>query len=97
MQKTSSFPPLPVALSREASGNLAGRDLVGGFARAGRLRSGFRRPVVVVQSDPLNRSRIATVVCVPLTRAYLINASGGRRGSRVGACRGNWPRDTPSG
>jgi len=28
---------------------------------------GFRRPVVVVQSDPLNRSRIATVVCVPLT------------------------------
>lgn len=28
---------------------------------------GFRRPVVVVQCDPLNRSRIATVVCVPLT------------------------------
>lgn len=28
---------------------------------------GFRRPVVVVQGDPLNRSRIATVVCVPLT------------------------------
>ena len=28
---------------------------------------GFRRPVVVVQADPLNRSRIATVVCVPLT------------------------------
>ena len=28
---------------------------------------GFRRPVVVVQSDPINRSRIATVVCVPLT------------------------------
>jgi mRNA interferase MazF len=28
---------------------------------------GFRRPVVVVQSDALNRSRIATVVCVPLT------------------------------
>lgn len=28
---------------------------------------GFRRPVVVVQSDPFNRSRIATVVCVPLT------------------------------
>lgn len=28
---------------------------------------GFRRPVVVVQSDHLNRSRIATVVCVPLT------------------------------
>ena len=29
---------------------------------------GFRRPVVVVQGNPLNRSRIATVVCVPLTR-----------------------------
>jgi mRNA interferase MazF len=28
---------------------------------------GFRRPVVVVQSDAINRSRIATVVCVPLT------------------------------
>jgi mRNA interferase MazF len=29
--------------------------------------AGFRRPVVVVQSDSLNISRIATVVCVPLT------------------------------
>ncbi len=28
---------------------------------------GFRRPLVVVQCDALNRSRIATVVCVPLT------------------------------
>jgi len=28
---------------------------------------GFRRPVVVVQCDAFNRSRIATVVCVPLT------------------------------
>ena len=28
---------------------------------------GFRRPVVVVQSDAMNRSRIATVVCVALT------------------------------
>ena len=28
---------------------------------------GFRRPVVVVQGDALNRSRISTVVCVPLT------------------------------
>ena len=27
----------------------------------------FRRPVVVVQGDSLNRSRIATVVCIPLT------------------------------
>lgn len=29
--------------------------------------SGLRRPVVVVQADALNRSRIATVACVPLT------------------------------
>ncbi len=28
---------------------------------------GFRRPVVVIQGDAFNRSRIATVVCVPLT------------------------------
>ena len=28
---------------------------------------GFRRPVVIVQGDAINRSRIATVVCVPLT------------------------------
>ena len=28
---------------------------------------GFRRPVIVVQGDALNRSRVATVVCVPLT------------------------------
>ena len=28
---------------------------------------GFRRPVIVVQGDALNRSRISTTVCVPLT------------------------------
>jgi mRNA interferase MazF len=28
---------------------------------------GFRRPVVVVQADALNQSRIGTIVCVPLT------------------------------
>ncbi len=27
----------------------------------------FRRPVLIVQGDALNRSRLATVVCVPLT------------------------------
>lgn len=27
----------------------------------------FRRPVLVVQGNALNRSRLATVVCVPLT------------------------------
>ena len=29
--------------------------------------AGFRRPVVVVQGDRFNRSRISTAVCVPLT------------------------------
>ena len=28
---------------------------------------GFRRPVVIVQGDALNRSRLVTAVCVPLT------------------------------
>jgi mRNA interferase MazF len=28
---------------------------------------GYRRPVVVVQGNPLNRSRLATVVCLPMT------------------------------
>ncbi|MGH7489781.1 MAG: type II toxin-antitoxin system PemK/MazF family toxin, partial [bacterium] len=28
---------------------------------------GYRRPVVVVQCDALNHSRVGTVVCVPLT------------------------------
>jgi mRNA interferase MazF len=28
---------------------------------------GYRRPVVIVQGDPLNRSRIATAIVVPLT------------------------------
>jgi len=28
---------------------------------------GFRRPVLVVQSDSLNESKLATTICVPLT------------------------------
>jgi mRNA interferase MazF len=28
---------------------------------------GFRRPIIVVQCNAINRSRISTVVCVPLT------------------------------
>lgn len=28
---------------------------------------GLRRPVVIVQGNPLNQSRVGTVVCVPLT------------------------------
>jgi mRNA interferase MazF len=28
---------------------------------------GFRRPVLILQGDALNRSNIATIICVPLT------------------------------
>ena len=45
---------------------------------------GFRRPVVVVQGDAFNRSRIATVVCVALT-SNLRWASSGQRPSRARA------------
>ncbi len=38
---------------------------------------GYRRPVVVVQGDALNRSRIATVVCVPLTSNLLWSGAPG--------------------
>ena len=29
--------------------------------------AGYRRPIIIVQSDAINRSRLATVVCVPMT------------------------------
>jgi mRNA interferase MazF len=29
--------------------------------------TGYHRPVLVIQSDAINRSRIATVICIPLT------------------------------
>lgn len=38
---------------------------------------GFRRPVVIVQGDHLNRSRLATVVCVPLTSNLLWGSAPG--------------------
>lgn len=38
---------------------------------------GFRRPVVVIQGDAMNRSRIATAICIPLTsNVFLANAPG---------------------
>jgi mRNA interferase MazF len=39
---------------------------VGGFTRSDRVRTRFPVAVVIGQGDALNRSRIATVVCVPL-------------------------------
>ena len=38
---------------------------------------GYRRPVVVVQSDAFNRSAIRTAVCVPLTSVLTWAASPG--------------------
>lgn len=40
---------------------------MGGVAGARWVRSRVSPTVVVVQGNPLNRSRLATVVCVPLT------------------------------
>ncbi|MEO7085098.1 MAG: type II toxin-antitoxin system PemK/MazF family toxin [Gemmatimonadaceae bacterium] len=39
--------------------------------------AGSRRPVVVVQGNPLNRSRLATVVCVPLTTNLIWESAPG--------------------
>jgi mRNA interferase MazF len=44
-------------------GDIWWADLAGPVGSA----PGYRRPVVVIQCDALNRSRLATVVCVPLT------------------------------
>lgn len=33
--------------------------------------AGFRRPVIVVQGDAINQSRIGTVICVPLTSNFV--------------------------
>jgi mRNA interferase MazF len=41
--------------------------LVGRLARSSEFGTGFGRPIVVVQGDALNRSRISAIVCVPLT------------------------------
>lgn len=38
---------------------------------------GFRHPVVVVQGDSFNRSRISTVVCVPLTSNLRLSEAPG--------------------
>lgn len=37
------------------------------LAPPARSEPAYRRPVIVVQGDALNRSKIATAVCVPLT------------------------------
>jgi len=72
---------------------------------------GFRRPVIVVQGDALNGSRISTTVCVPLTsnlkwglgsRKSSINGpphrfTEGFRGQRLSDCySGQGSSDRPS-
>ena len=38
---------------------------------------GYRRPVLVIQGDAINRSRIGTVLCVPLTSNVKLAAAPG--------------------
>lgn len=53
---------------------------------------GFRRPVIVVQGDALNRSRIATVVCVPVTSNLKWTEAPGN--VRLAARATNLPKDS---
>lgn len=53
---------------------------------------GFRRPVVVVQGDAFNQSRLATVVVVPLTSNLRWAAAPGN--VRLSAGRTRLPRDS---
>ena len=54
--------------------------------------AGFRRPVIVAQGDRFNRSRIATVLCVPLTgNTRLADAPGNLL---LGAASTGLPRDS---
>lgn len=39
--------------------------------------AGYRRPVLVIQGDAINRSRIATVICIPLTSNVRLAAMPG--------------------
>jgi mRNA interferase MazF len=53
---------------------------------------GFRRPVVVVQGDAFNSSRLATVVVVPLTSNLRLAAAPGN--VLLSARRAGLPRDS---
>jgi mRNA interferase MazF len=52
---------------------------------------GFRRPVVIVQGDSFNASRISTTVVVPLTSSQRLSASPGN--VALPAARTGLPRD----
>jgi mRNA interferase MazF len=53
---------------------------------------GFRRPVVVIQGDVFNQSRISTIVCVPLTLNQAWASSPGN--VRLSARATGLPRDS---
>jgi mRNA interferase MazF len=53
---------------------------------------GFRRPIVVVQGNHLNRSRIATAVCVPLTSNLAWGSAPGN--VTIGAKESGLPKDS---
>lgn len=39
--------------------------------------AGYRRPVLIIQGDAINRSRIATIICIPLTSNVRLAAMPG--------------------
>ena len=47
------------------------------FGRPVGSEPGYRRPVLVVQADPFNQSKIATVLVVPLTKNQQLAAAPG--------------------
>ena len=47
------------------------------FGRPEGSEPGYRRPVLVVQADPFNKSSIATVIVVPLTKNLRLAAAPG--------------------
>lgn len=55
-------------------------------------RPGYRRPVLVVQSNAFNRSRIETVVCVPLTSNLRLALAPGN--VPIQASRSGLPKDS---
>ena len=47
------------------------------FGRPAGSEPGYRRPVLVVQSDSFNQSNISTVIVVPLTKSLRLAAAPG--------------------
>jgi len=67
LRRTSSLPLRPVAFLERANGISQGEIWWADLAAPTGPVQVSTRPVVVVQCDALNRSRLATTVCVPLT------------------------------